>query len=71
MADYIPLVTHDYKVAFCQATDSLPNDVKQIIWKNLLEINTDPKPPGAPIKPSMRLDRLMAKWKKNRKHLNF
>ena len=64
MADYIPLVTHDYKVAFCQSTNILPREVQQIIWHKALE--TQPVAPPAPIKPSKRLQRLMDGWAKRR-----
>lgn len=60
MTDYIPLVTHDYKVAFCQITGVLPQELQQIIWHKALEIK--PVAPPAPIKPSKRLARLMDGW---------
>jgi len=62
MADFIPLVTYDYKLAFCRATNILPKDVQQIIWQKALEIS--PIPPPTPTKPSPRLTRLMDNWKK-------
>lgn len=64
MADFIPLTTHDYKLAFCQATNKLPTDVQRVIWRKTLEIPNDPPP--APIKPSPKLRRLMDNWKKRR-----
>jgi len=60
MADYIPLVTYDYKLAFVQATNILPHEIQQIIWYKTLE--TQPIAPPAPIKPSKRLNRLMNGW---------
>ena len=66
MADFIPLVTFDYKLAFCQATNSLPVDVQRIIWNKTLDIKPPSTPPSAPIKPSRRLSRLMEGWKARR-----
>ena len=62
MVDYIPLVTYDYKLAFCQSTNILPNDVQQIIWKNVLDVSPPSTPPKAPIKPSPRLKNMMQRW---------
>ena len=62
MADYIPLVTYDYKLAFCQSTNTLPTDVQQIIWKNVLDVPPPSTPPKAPIKPSPRLKNIMQRW---------
>ena len=66
MADFIPLVTFDYKLAFCQVTNSLPVDVQRIIWNKTLDIKPPNAPPPAPIKPSRRLSRLMEGWKARR-----
>jgi len=46
--DYIPLVTYDLKLAFCQATNQLCTDVQRIIWKQV--ITTEPECPSAPKK---------------------
>lgn len=65
--DFIPMPTYDYKIAFCAATDSLNNDIKQTIWKDVLDIT--PVCPGAPIKRrSATVERLAAL---GRKHLQF
>jgi len=66
MADYIPLVTDDYRIAFCQATACLPNDIQRIIWVKTLELSRPENPPPAPLQPSPRLARLMAGWKARR-----
>ena len=66
MADYIPLVTYDYKLAFCQTTNALPHDVQQIIWKNVLDVPPPTTPPQTPIKPSPKLRNVMNKWKPTR-----
>lgn len=34
--DYIPLSTDEFRLAFCQATNSLCTDVQRIIWKKTL-----------------------------------
>ena len=69
MADYIPLVTYDYKLAFCQSTNTLPTDVQQIIWKNVLDVPPPQDPPKAPIKTSPRLKKMMKKW--SARSINF
>jgi hypothetical protein len=66
MADFIPLITFDYKLAFCQATNNLPTDVQRIIWNKTLDVEPPSVPPPAPIKPSRRLNRLMEGWKARR-----
>lgn len=63
--DYIPLVTDDYKLAFVQATGTLPENVQRIIWNKVLQV--EPVTPRAPIKPSPRLARLMNNWESRRK----
>ena len=53
--DYIPLITHDYKVAFCQATNKLPELAQREIWNKVLEL-TEPECPPTPVKkPPRRL----------------
>lgn len=65
--DYIPLVTDDYKLAFAQATGTLPEDVQRIIWNKVLQVEPlVPSAPKKPIKPSPRLSRLMKGWKARR-----
>jgi hypothetical protein len=46
--DYIPLLTDDYKLAFCQATNGLCTDVQRLIWEEV--IVTEPVCPPAPKK---------------------
>ena len=62
MADYIPLVTYDYKLAFCQSTNTLPTDVQQIIWKNVLDVPPPSTPPKAPTKSSLGFQKMMKRW---------
>lgn len=46
--DFIPLVTDDFKLAFCQATRSLCTDVQRLIWNKTLI--TEPQCPPPPRK---------------------
>ena len=69
MADYIPLVTYDYKLAFCQVTNQLPEDIQRNIWNKVLYVSAPATPPPAPMKPSKNLKRLMNGWSKHR--INF
>ena len=66
--DFIPLVDDNFRLAFCAATEPLPNDVKQIIYKKTLCLTDVPPVPNAPkkITPSPRLARLMDGWKSRR-----
>ena len=57
--DYIPLVTTGYKLAFCQATNTLCTDVQRIIWRQVNAV--EPKCPPAPRKPSAALRHLLKK----------
>lgn len=34
--DFIPLVTDDFRIAFCLATNSLCTDVQRIIWEKVI-----------------------------------
>jgi hypothetical protein len=47
--DFIPLVTDNERIAFCQATASLCDDVQRIIWDMYLK-NIEPECPPAPQK---------------------
>ena len=67
--DYIPLITEDYKLAFCQVTSALPELCQIHIWKALMR----GEPPQAPKKPYVMSDRMkshMARWAA-RKQLAF
>ena len=65
MSSYVPLTTDDYRVAFCQAIDDLPEDCKRIIWNKTIDIY--PEPPATPIKkPPPRLNRMMKRWETRR-----
>jgi len=65
--DYIPLVTDDYRLAFCAVTASLPTDIQQIIYKKALN-GGEVSAPSAPKKvtPSPRLSRMMEGWKRRK-----
>ena len=69
MADYIPLVTYDYKLAFCQATNRLPEDTQRIIWNKVLDVAAPTTSPPTPMKPYKNLKRLMDGW--NKRKINF
>jgi len=59
--NFIPLITEDYKIAFCQVTSGLPELCQVQIWKALMR----DEPPQAPKKPyviSNRLKSHMARW---------
>ncbi|ALI95350.1 hypothetical protein AP053_gp195 [Ostreococcus mediterraneus virus 1] len=56
--DFIPLVTDDFRIAFCQATESLCSDVQRIIWKNLIYQNIELDPPPAPKKCRIKYSRV-------------
>jgi hypothetical protein len=66
--DYTPMHTYDYKLAFCQATRELPEDLQRIIWNKTNKY--EPICPGAPKKlrrtsslPIERLDTLVKNWR--------
>ena len=59
MTDYVPLVTDDYKLLFCQATNALPTDMQRLIWD--LTNTAEPRCPPAPRKPSRALAHLLKK----------
>ena len=59
MNTYIPLITYDYKLAFCQATNDLCPDVQRLIWTQVLDV--EPTCPQAPRKPGAALKNLMSK----------
>ena len=47
--DFIPLVSQEYKYAFCHATNGLPNDIQRHIW-DISRSYKSPVCPGAPTK---------------------
>lgn len=49
------MFTDDYKLAFCQATNSLPTDVQKIIWEENKKIDFCPPTPQAPMKKRVRV----------------
>ena len=65
--DFIPMHTDEYKLAFCAATDSLNNDIKQVIWNDTLDIT--PMCPGAPMKRRSATAERLATI--GRKHIQF
>ena len=68
--DFIPLVTNEYKYVFCSATRSLPADIQQIIWNDVLD-RTEPVCPGAPRKRNSTLERLRCRGRKLTKKLVY
>tara|TARA_B100001113_G_scaffold257401_1_gene212615 strand:+ start:2800 stop:3042 length:243 start_codon:yes stop_codon:yes gene_type:complete len=71
--DYMHLHTHDFKLAFCQATEGLCEDVKRIIWEksqkyeyeNLVRPETPKKTRESRDSqlPTERLETLVRKWR--------
>lgn len=69
--DYMHLHTDDYKLAFCQATNELCEDVQRIIWKKSQKYEYENLVcPGAPRKSGRnprfaeeRLQTLVGKWR--------
>lgn len=57
--DYVALLTNDYKLAFCQATNGLCPDVQRLIWTQVLDVEA--KCPPAPRKLGAALRHLMKK----------
>ena len=66
MTNYIPLVTYEYKLAFCQATNRLPEDTQRLIWNKVLDVSAPTTPPLAPMKSSKNMKRLMNGWSKRK-----
>jgi len=66
MADFIPLFTDDYKLAFCRATNNLPTLCQQNIW-HLMTKGHIPPTPAAPLKISKRLQGHLDRWASRRK----
>lgn len=71
--NFIPLITYDYKLAFCQVTRELPELCQTHIWSALMRDDVS-LPPTAPKKKKYELsDRMkshMARWS-TRKQLTF
>ena len=69
--DYMHLHTDDYKIAFCQATNELCEDVQRIIWEKSQKYDYENLAcPGAPRKVNRnprfadeRLQALVEKWR--------
>ena len=47
---FIPVVTDDLRIAFCQATAPLCSDVQRIIWEEVLYCTQPIEPPPTPKK---------------------
>ena len=56
--DFIPLVTDEFRIAFCQATETLCQDVKRIIWEKVIYENINVEPPSAPLKCRIKYSRV-------------
>ncbi|ADQ91607.1 hypothetical protein OlV1_231 [Ostreococcus lucimarinus virus 1] len=56
--DFIPLVTDEFRITFCQATEPLCSDVQRIIWKKLLYEDIELKPPPTPKKCRIKYSRV-------------
>ena len=68
VADFVPLVTDDLRVAFCQVTQTLPEGCQVEIWKQVLAHGAEsfqPKTPEKKERPrhSDRMLGHMARWK--------
>ena len=50
----MPLITDDYRIAFCQVTTELPEAIQKLIWSMSLP---DPVCPSAPKKPRIKYGR--------------
>jgi hypothetical protein len=68
--NFIPLITEDYKLAFCQVTHSLPELCQSHIWSALMrdDISLPPTPqaPKKPYKISPRMRDHMDRWAKRK-----
>ena len=71
VADYIPMVTDDLRIAFCQATRELPEGCQTQIWSQVLAHGAEsfqPKTPEKKERPRIS-DRMlghMARWNARR-----
>ena len=71
VADYIPMVTDDLRLAFCQATNGLPENCQTQIWKQVLVYGGESFQPATPEKKerpriSDRMLGHMARWSARR-----
>jgi hypothetical protein len=72
VADFIPLVTDDLRMAFCQATIGLPENCQTRIWTQVLIHGADsfqPKTPEKKERPQMsqRMREHMDRWSMRKK----
>jgi hypothetical protein len=59
MKEYLfPLVTDELRIAFCQATGPLCNDVQRIIWEEVVHCTVPIEPPPTPKKCKILYTRL-------------
>jgi len=68
--NFIPLITDDYKLAFCQVTRSLPELCQAHIWSALMRDDVSIPPPAPQKKMSDRMKSHMSRWAA-RKQLSF
>ena len=59
MTNFIPLVTNDYRLAFCQATRVLPENTQVQIWNLILDKHIQ-APKSCKISPKMQ--QFMNRW---------
>ena len=69
MADFIPLLTVDYKIAFCQVTKDLPTLCQENIY-HMVTKGYIPPVPNAPLKVSKKLQDHMDRWA-SRRQISF
>ena len=68
--NYIPLITEDYKMAFCQVTSALPELCQVHIWKAPMRDDISIETPQTPKKPyvmSKRMKSHMTRWAARKK----
>ena len=56
--DFIPLVTDDFRIAFCQALEPLCQDIQRVIWEKVLYDTIKLEPPPAPQKCRIKYSRV-------------
>ena len=67
--NFIPLITDDYRIAFCQVTSGLPELCQTKIWSTLMRDDISIEPPSAPKKKyemSARMRSHMDRWAKRK-----
>lgn len=64
--NFIPLITDDYRIAFCQVTNGLPELCQTKIWSTLMRDDISIEPPSAPKKMSTRMRSHLDRWAKRK-----